>query len=413
MNCLPVDLGPHELVGSRVPETQHHREEREKDGWDVVGIAARDGQLGREAKAGPNYRDEEWQQDVADVACLAQVPRLSRERCLASPGEDDALRDGRMRLRRRPDFTNSAFPTPKTHAVPAFQPLVPRPDRVMNDAGCVCLLRPSTRPNTTKKPVTARNRAARVILGTILGHKNKGEAVAVRQPHRTYLHSGQNQHVIKMVARKRRWICQLVASKVSSQKLTKPATKTAHKETPEEVTIHQPSRVIQPTTNAANLLWGPGAKMKKAEDNDARSPVDKVLPEVAQIAHPRTGNAAQLGEQWEVDANGLVYLNPRPRAERREKERFRAASWPWERRFVLSRSWELPKDSKASSVPSSDEVVTVVEPDQIAFLCDHGMLSIDEGVSWPRAGDQVDSSRGSPTGPSSCHQLPGHGDDRP
>lgn len=81
-------------MASRVPETQYHREEREKDGWSVVGIAARDGQLGREAKAGSNHRDEEWRQDVADVACLAQVPRSSRERCLASPGENDALRDG-------------------------------------------------------------------------------------------------------------------------------------------------------------------------------------------------------------------------------------------------------------------------------------------------------------------------------
>lgn len=62
--------------------------------------------------------------------------------------------------------------------MPGFQPLVPWPERVINEPGCVLFLRPSTIQKMTKKPVTDRYRAARTKRGTILGDRNKGAATA-------------------------------------------------------------------------------------------------------------------------------------------------------------------------------------------------------------------------------------------
>lgn len=70
-----------------------------------------------------------------------------------------------------------ALPTPIIHAVPSFQPLVPRPDLVMNEPGCVCFLSPNSIQKTTRNPETERKSVACVILGTNLGHRNSGQAI--------------------------------------------------------------------------------------------------------------------------------------------------------------------------------------------------------------------------------------------
>ena len=70
-----------------------------------------------------------------------------------------------------------ALPTPIIHAVPSFQPLVPRPDAVMNEPGCVCFLSPTSIQKITTNPETERKSVACVILGTALGHRKSGPAV--------------------------------------------------------------------------------------------------------------------------------------------------------------------------------------------------------------------------------------------
>ena len=66
-----------------------------------------------------------------------------------------------------------------TQAVPALQSLLPNPDCVMKEPGCVCFLRPNNIQNTTKNPVTERKRVAWVNLGTDLGDRNSGAAFGV------------------------------------------------------------------------------------------------------------------------------------------------------------------------------------------------------------------------------------------
>ncbi|KAL9121442.1 MAG: hypothetical protein Q9187_002001 [Circinaria calcarea] len=119
-----------------------------------------------------------------------------------------------------------AFPTPITHAAPGAQPLVPSPGCVMKEPGCVCFFRPKIIPKMTRKPAIDKKRVACVILGTDRGKNNKGAAAP------------------------------------STQKETMPETDTTQREIPEQVMIHHPSKVIQPTTKAANRLLGRGARMK-------------------------------------------------------------------------------------------------------------------------------------------------------
>lgn len=76
--------------------------------------------------------------------------------------------------------TYRALPIPIIHAVPGLQPLVPSPDCVMNEAGCVCFLSPNSIQKTTKNPETERKSVAWVILGTALGAMNNGPAEFVR-----------------------------------------------------------------------------------------------------------------------------------------------------------------------------------------------------------------------------------------
>lgn len=70
-----------------------------------------------------------------------------------------------------------ALPIPIIQAVPSFQPLVPRPGRVMNEPGCVCFLSPNSMQKMTTNPETERTSVACVTMGTDLGNRKSGQAV--------------------------------------------------------------------------------------------------------------------------------------------------------------------------------------------------------------------------------------------
>jgi len=66
---------------------------------------------------------------------------------------------------------------------------------------------------------------------------------------------------MRMTARYIKYTCHCVVWKVLSQKVTMPKTHTAQRDTPEHMMIHQPIKVIQPTTKTANRFAFLGANM--------------------------------------------------------------------------------------------------------------------------------------------------------
>lgn len=72
-----------------------------------------------------------------------------------------------------------AFDMPMVQATPIPQPLVPMCGVVMEESGCLCWLRATTRPKTTKKPIKDKAKLAWITLGTCRGPRKSGRTVAV------------------------------------------------------------------------------------------------------------------------------------------------------------------------------------------------------------------------------------------
>lgn len=132
---------------------------------------------------------------------------------------------------------------------------------MINETGCVCCRRKTTKAKMTRKPVMDKARLACSTLGINRIPRKRGKTDESVRRLRTAYVSCSTLPLRIAVTQYMEYSCTCEVWNESSANVAIPETDATTAETPEQRAMVQPKRFIQPTTKAANLLYSLGASI--------------------------------------------------------------------------------------------------------------------------------------------------------